>query len=97
MLCSNLCSLPEIAGDAALLFNPRIPIQIADAILSISTDSELRTQLIKAGNERAIAFSDSSKMAKEYWLLFQQALGEEVQENVEEVSKSNELISEETA
>ncbi|MBA2652450.1 MAG: glycosyltransferase family 4 protein [Tatlockia sp.] len=79
--CSNLCALPEIAGDAALNFNPRIPLQIADAILALCTDEELRTRLINAGKERAKLFSDSSHMAEEYWHLFHQALGLEIQED----------------
>ena len=29
--CSNVTSLPEVAGDAAILFDPRIPEQIAQA------------------------------------------------------------------
>ncbi|MBA2710823.1 MAG: glycosyltransferase family 4 protein [Tatlockia sp.] len=92
--CSDLCSLPEVAGKAALLFNPRIPTQIADVILSISTNSELRAKLIKAGNERAKLFSDSSKMAKDYWMLFEQVLGLESNEKRAIDSQSIELISE---
>ena len=72
--CSNLTSLPEIAADAALFFNPRIPTQIAEAILSLCEDEDLRTTLISAGKERANAFSDSSRMAEEYWTLFLHAL-----------------------
>ena len=30
--CSNITSLPEVAADAAILFNPKVPTQIADAI-----------------------------------------------------------------
>jgi glycosyltransferase involved in cell wall biosynthesis len=97
--CSNLTSLPEIAGDAALDFNPRIPTQIADAILSLSTDKELRKQLISAGKERAKMFSDSSRMAQEYWSLFQQALENETPLMIQQgpvkpnKSESIELIS----
>jgi len=71
--CSNLTSLPEIAADAALFFNPRIPMQIAEAILSLCEDKDLRATLISAGKKRVNAFSDSSRMAEEYWTLFLQA------------------------
>lgn len=73
--CSNLTSLPEIAADAALTFNPRRPTEIAEAILSLSRDEMLRKRLIEAGKARAKVFSDSRQMAQSYWDLFQEALG----------------------
>ncbi|MBA3537280.1 MAG: glycosyltransferase family 4 protein [Tatlockia sp.] len=76
--CSNLTSLPEIAGDAALVFNPRIPTQLAKVMVTLTTDKEVRLSLITAGKKRAQLFSDSSRMAQEYWSLFQQALAEEI-------------------
>ncbi len=72
--CSNLRSLPEIAADAALLFDPGVPTQIAEAIFSLVDNEPLRTRLIQSGKQRAAYFSDSKLMAKEYWELFQQAL-----------------------
>ena len=33
--CSNATSLPEVAADAAILFDPRFPTQIAQAIISL--------------------------------------------------------------
>ena len=56
--CSNVTSLPEVAGDAAILFDPRIPEQIAQAIISLAHDKELSTRLVQAGNLRAAEFSD---------------------------------------
>lgn len=88
--CSNLCSLPEIAGEAALQFNPRIPTKVADTIISLCTDKTLRKRLIERGKERAALFSDSNRMAQEYWLLFQEALTVEMQTN----KAPSELISE---
>jgi glycosyltransferase involved in cell wall biosynthesis len=49
--CSNSTSLPEIAGDAALLFDPSSVASIATAISEISTNEDLRGQL----RERAAA------------------------------------------
>jgi glycosyltransferase involved in cell wall biosynthesis len=72
--CSNVRSLPEVTAGAALLFDPGVPTQIAQAILSLVEDEPLRIQLINAGKQRAAEFSDSQKMATEYWELFQQAL-----------------------
>ena len=69
--CSNTTALPEVAAGAALLFDPRIPTQIAQAMLALVQDTALRTRLIQAGQLRAADFSDASQMAAAYWALFQ--------------------------
>ncbi len=74
--CSRLTALPEVVGDAAILFNPRIPTQIADAITSLHSNKTLREQLIHAGKKRSQAFAYANRMAQDYWDLFQQALQE---------------------
>jgi glycosyltransferase involved in cell wall biosynthesis len=68
--CSNTTSLPEVAGDAAILFDPRVPSEIADAIISLVNDETLCARLIQAGNGRVEEFSDSELMANQYWELF---------------------------
>ena len=55
--CSNATSLPEVAGDAALLFDPLDVEAIADAIRRILEDEQLAGQLRRAGRERARRFS----------------------------------------
>jgi glycosyltransferase involved in cell wall biosynthesis len=55
--CSNSSSLPEVAGDAALLFDPREPAQIADAIRRILGDGALAARLRSAGLARAAEFT----------------------------------------
>lgn len=80
--CSNTTSLPEVAANAAVLFDPRVPIQIAQAIISLVEDEALRARLIQAGLQRAAEFSDSTRMAREYWELFQSALASEFHENL---------------
>jgi glycosyltransferase involved in cell wall biosynthesis len=55
--CSNAASLPEIAGDAALLFDPHDINQIAAALCTITSDGPLRQQMVKRGFERAAKFS----------------------------------------
>lgn len=57
VVTSNTSSLPEVAGDAALLVDPNEPIQIVDAILKIIGDAKLREELIQKGKERAKQFS----------------------------------------
>jgi glycosyltransferase involved in cell wall biosynthesis len=73
--CSNVTSLPEVAGDAAILFDPRIPEQIAQAIISLAHDKKLTARLVRAGDMRATKFSDSKRMGEQYWELFQHAAG----------------------
>ena len=80
--CSNVTSLPEVAGDAAILFDPRVPDDVAAAIISLTQHGEMRSRLIAAGNERAARFSDSSRMARQYWTAFEQAVASETRSNV---------------
>lgn len=55
--CADRTSLPEIAGDAALLFDPESVAEIATAITRVTTDAALRARLIAAGQRRAAEFS----------------------------------------
>jgi Glycosyl transferases group 1 len=80
--CSNVTSLPEVAGSAAILFDPRVPEDIAQAILSLAQDEELTTRLVQAGNLRAAEFSDSRLMAQQYWEIFEHATRMEGQSNI---------------
>lgn len=55
--CSNATSLPEVAGDAALLFDPLEVDAIAVSVQRILEDPELAARLRSAGRERARRFS----------------------------------------
>jgi glycosyltransferase involved in cell wall biosynthesis len=55
--CSNASSLPEVAGDAALLFDPLRPAQIAAALRRLLTDAALRERLGALGRGRAQEFT----------------------------------------
>jgi len=57
VICSDVCSLPEIAGDAALYVNPSSSNRLAEAILNVLLDKGLREQLIQKGFERVKAFT----------------------------------------
>jgi glycosyltransferase involved in cell wall biosynthesis len=50
VITSNTTSMPEIAGNAALIVDPYSIDDIAEAMLKMSTDAELRQKLIDAGN-----------------------------------------------
>ena len=51
IMTSNKSSLPEVAGDAALLVDPTDVDAIAAAMLRLSVDETLRQELIAAGHE----------------------------------------------
>lgn len=55
--CSRASALPEVAGEAALYFDPLDPASIASAIERCLKDTELRASLRAAGFERAGLFS----------------------------------------
>lgn len=55
--CSNVTSLPEQAGDAALVFDPRQPPEIAAAVVRIWRDEDLRARLVDRGRARVRAFT----------------------------------------
>jgi glycosyltransferase involved in cell wall biosynthesis len=57
VITSNLSSLPEVAGDAALLVNPYNTNEIAEAMQAVATDSALRSRLRALGLNRANQFS----------------------------------------
>jgi glycosyltransferase involved in cell wall biosynthesis len=57
VITSNLSSLPEVAGDAALLVNPYNTGEIIAAMQTIATNSRLRSHLSTLGLARASQFS----------------------------------------
>ncbi|MEH2470456.1 glycosyltransferase involved in cell wall biosynthesis [Nitrobacteraceae bacterium AZCC 2161] len=73
--CSNVTSLPEVAGDAAILFDPRKPDDIAKAMISLASDKALTARMVESGRERAKQFSRSELMAEQYLDVFKLAVG----------------------
>jgi len=57
VVTSRVSSLPEVAGDAALLVNPYEVGEIARAIGKIAEDADLRTELSARGRVQAKVFS----------------------------------------
>jgi glycosyltransferase involved in cell wall biosynthesis len=56
-IVSNVSSLPEVVGDAALLVNPRDTEEIAVALQRLLTDDALHAELREKGLQRARTFS----------------------------------------
>ena len=57
VVASNISSLPEVAGSAALLVDPHDPAGFAEALQSVILDRDLRTRLCGDGLRRARDFS----------------------------------------
>jgi glycosyltransferase involved in cell wall biosynthesis len=57
VITSNRASLPEVAGDAALLVDPTQPEALAAAMTAIMNDAELRQALRAKGLARARTFT----------------------------------------
>jgi glycosyltransferase involved in cell wall biosynthesis len=57
VVASSTTSIPEVAGDAALLVDPMSVEGMADGLSRAATDRQLRVRLQKAGPARARAFT----------------------------------------
>lgn len=57
VLTSDCTSLPEVAGDAAVLVDPRRTEAIADGLRQLLGDEELRRDLVARGFERVKAYT----------------------------------------
>lgn len=57
VITSNLSSLPEVAGDAAIFINPYNVAEITAAMKTLADDSQTRSQLRRRGLARATQFS----------------------------------------
>jgi glycosyltransferase involved in cell wall biosynthesis len=57
VVASNCSSIPEVVGDAGLLFDPKSTTDLADILLLLLDNSVERDRLIDKGYERAKTFS----------------------------------------
>ena len=74
--CSNVASLPEIAGSAALLFDPFNIDSITQAMHRLADDPELRKDLMQKGYEQAKKYSDRDAMVDEYIRVMEEVMAE---------------------
>jgi glycosyltransferase involved in cell wall biosynthesis len=72
--CSTVTSLPEQAGDAALLFDALSVEAIADALAKLATSDTLREDLKRRGERRLADFS-WERTAKAYRAVYRRAAG----------------------
>lgn len=73
VLCSDRTSLPEVAGDAALYFDPRKPEALVKCIEKIMTAPSLRRTLVEKGRIRAGLFRPDD-MTRQYLEIFKKAI-----------------------
>ena len=57
VICSNTASMPEVAGDAAILINPVKKDELAHAIETIVHNTEIRNSFVKKGFKQAAGFT----------------------------------------
>ena len=74
VLCSNVTSLPEVAGDAALYFHPERPMESVRTIERIETEPGLIASLVERGYRRLTTLGTPDDMAQEYLRVFRQAV-----------------------
>jgi glycosyltransferase involved in cell wall biosynthesis len=73
VITSNTSSMPEIAGDAAILVNPNKSVEIVKAIERILSDKKFSDSLCEKGIIRAAQFS-WKHMAEKYLELYKELL-----------------------
>ena len=57
VVCTNVTSLPEVGGDAALYFAPDDPATAAGHLRKLLSDPSLKATMVAAGHRQAGAFS----------------------------------------
>ena len=57
VMASNVSSHPEVAGDAALMFDPYSTREIESALLTVSLNQQVRSKLVERGKVQAAKYS----------------------------------------
>lgn len=77
LLVSDIPAYREVAGEAAVYFDPHRPEQLAERAADVLTDADLRSYLVQLGRERVLRYS-WRKAAAETWLVYRWAAGDRV-------------------
>ncbi len=77
VITSNTTSLPEVAGDAALLVEPTFVEAIAESMRRVLENPELATELRAKGLERARQFT-AERTARETVKVYEKVLGKKI-------------------
>jgi GT2 family glycosyltransferase/glycosyltransferase involved in cell wall biosynthesis len=73
VIVSNVSSLPEVVGDAALMFSPESFVELKDKIQELLNDQALSEDLILRGKERVKQFT-WEKAAKQTMQVYEESL-----------------------
>ena len=73
VITSNVSSLPEVVGDAAVLIDPLNTTELAQAMIKVLTDDELKREMSIKGINRAKLFS-WERTAERYVEVFDRVL-----------------------
>ena len=73
VITSNISSMPEAAGDAALLVDPSSVVSIREAIVSLVDSPALREDLIRKGQKNILKFTPEA-VATQYVQLYKQII-----------------------
>jgi len=73
VICSNVTSMPEVAGDAALMVDPFNIDSIANGMNKLADNNDLRNELIDKGHQQKKLFS-WSRTAELLWDCIQKAV-----------------------
>lgn len=74
VICSTAASLPEVAGDAAILVDPHDPARLAKAMDELAADDLLHQQMCDNGLRRATDFS-WAQSARQTRRVFEKTIG----------------------
>ena len=66
IVTSNISSMPEVAGDAAIYVDPKDSSAIAHALMQVASSAETRSRLIANGRAQALKFSWERCAAETY-------------------------------
>ena len=64
VITSNISSLPEVAGEAAILVNPYDIVEIAKAIKNVIKNDKLKKEMIEKGLKQARKFTWENSVKK---------------------------------
>lgn len=73
VITSNVTSMPEVAGDAAVLVDPHSVEQLADGMNRLASDSDFRSSLIEKGRTQRQKFS-WDLTARRLWACIEKAM-----------------------
>jgi len=88
VISSNTASIPEVAGDAALLVDPYDTRELAEAIRSIDADEGLRDSLSQRGLKQSARFSPE-EYRKRLAAVYRRFLGSEAVSSVPALDASS--------